>query len=55
MLRGVLQITQDTFHRIWKTGEDVEAAHNQWWYNVYPNLYFDDWLWAHMIWGAEWL
>ena len=38
-----------------KTGEDAEAAHNQWWWDMYPNLFFDDWLWAHMIRGAEWL
>ena len=22
---------------------------------MYPNLFFDDWLWANMIWGAKWL
>ena len=22
---------------------------------MYPNLFFDNWLWANMIWGAEWL
>ena len=38
-----------------KTGEDAETAHNHWWQDVYPNLFFDDWLWANMIWGAEWL
>ena len=38
-----------------KTGEDAEAAHNHWWQDVYLNLFFDDWLWANMIWGAEWL
>ena len=31
------------------------AAHHHWWNNVFPNLFFDDWLWAHMIHGAEWL
>ena len=31
------------------------AAHHHWWNDVFPNLYFDDWLWAHMIRGAEWL
>ena len=30
-------------------------AHHRWWNNVFPNLFFDDWLWAHMICGAEWL
>ena len=50
-----LQITQDTFHGILKTGEDKVAAHNQWWQDIYPNLFFDNWLWANMIQGAEWL
>ena len=31
------------------------AAHHRWWNDVFPNLYFDDRLWAHMIHGAEWL
>ena len=31
------------------------AAHHHWWNDVFPNLYFDDWLWAHTIRGAEWL
>ena len=31
------------------------AAHHHWWNDVFPNLYFDDRLWAHMIRGAEWL
>ena len=31
------------------------AAHHRWWNDVFPNLYFDDRLWAHMICGAEWL
>ena len=31
------------------------AAHHCWWNDVFPNLYFDDRLWAHMIRGAEWL
>ena len=31
------------------------AAHHCWWNNVFPNLFFDDRLWAHMICGAEWL
>ena len=31
------------------------AAHHHWWNDVFPNLYFDNWLWAHMIRGAEWL
>ena len=31
------------------------AAHHRWWNDVFPNLYFDDRLWAHMIRGAEWL
>ena len=31
------------------------VAHYHWWNDVFPNLYFDDWLWAHMIRGAEWL
>ena len=31
------------------------AAHHHWWNNVFPNLFFDDRLWAHMIRGAEWL
>ena len=31
------------------------AAHHCWWNDVFLNLYFDDWLWAHMIRGAEWL
>ena len=30
-------------------------AHHHWWNDVFPNLYFDDRLWAHMIQGAEWL
>ena len=38
-----------------KTGENAEATHNRWWQDAYPNLYFDDQLWAHMIQGAEWL
>ena len=50
-----LQITQDTFHGICKEGEDETAAHHRWWNDIFPNLYFDDWLWAHMIQGAEWL
>ena len=29
--------------------------HHHWWNDVFPNLFFDDWLWAHMIRGAEWL
>ena len=49
------QITQDTFHGIRKDGEDETAGHHQWWNDVFPNLYFDDRLWAHMIQGAEWL
>ena len=48
-------ITQDTFHRIRKEGEDETAAHHCWWDDVFPNLFFDDQLWAHMICGAEWL
>ena len=31
------------------------AAYHHWWNDVFPNLFFDDWLWAHMIHGAEWL
>ena len=31
------------------------AAHHRWWNDIFPNLFFDDWLWAHMICGAEWL
>ena len=31
------------------------AAHHHWWNDVFPNLFFDDRLWAHMIRGAEWL
>ena len=31
------------------------AAHHCWWNDVFPNLYFDNQLWAHMIQGAEWL
>ena len=31
------------------------AAHYHWWNDVFPNLFFDDRLWAHMIHGAEWL
>ena len=31
------------------------ATHHRWWNDVFPNLYFDDRLWAHMIRGAEWL
>ena len=31
------------------------ATHHRWWNDVFPNLFFDDWLWAHMIRGAEWL
>ena len=38
-----------------KEGEDVEAAHHHWWNDVFPNLFFDDRLWAHMIRRAEWL
>ena len=49
------EITQDTFHGIRKEGEDETAAHHRWWNDVFPNLFFDDWLWAHMIHGAEWL
>ena len=30
------------------------AAHHCWWNDVFPNLFFNDWLWAHMIHGAEW-
>ena len=55
MLRRILQITQDTFHGIRKEGEDETAAHHRWWNDVFPNLYFDNRLWAHMIRGAEWL
>ena len=55
MLRRILQITQDTFHGIHKEGEDEMAAHHHWWNDVFPNLFFDDRLWAHMIRGAEWL
>ena len=36
-------------------GEDKMAAHHHWWNDVFPNLFFDDWLWAHMIRRAEWL
>ena len=43
------------FHGIRKAGEDATAAHHRWWNDVFPNLYFDDQLWAHMIRGAEWL
>ena len=38
-----------------KEGEDAEVAHQQWWCDVYPNLFFNDRLWAHMIQGAKWL
>ena len=31
------------------------ATHHRWWNDVFPNLFFDDRLWAHMIRGAEWL
>ena len=31
------------------------VAHHHWWNDVFPNLFFDDQLWAHMICGAEWL
>ena len=31
------------------------ATHHCWWNDIFPNLYFDDQLWAHMIRGAEWL
>ena len=31
------------------------AAHHRWWNDVFPSLFFDDRLWAHMIRGAEWL
>ena len=31
------------------------AAHHRWWNNIFLNLFFDDWLWAHMIRGAKWL
>ena len=31
------------------------ATHHHWWNDVFPNLFFNDQLWAHMIWGAEWL
>ena len=31
------------------------AAHHRWWNDIFPNLFFDDQLWAHMIRGAEWL
>ena len=55
MLRGILQITQDTFHGICKEGEDETTAHHHWWNDIFPNLFFDDQLWAHMIRGAEWL
>ena len=54
-LKRSLQITQDTFHGIRKEGEDEMATHHCWWSDVFPNLYFDDRLWAHMIRGAEWL
>ena len=50
-----MQITQDTFHGVRKEGEDETAAHHRWWNDVFLNLYFDDWLWAHLIQGAEWL
>ena len=53
MLRRILQITQDTFHGIRKEGEDETAAHHCWWNDVFPNLFFDDQLWAHMIHRAE--
>ena len=31
------------------------ATYHRWWNNIFPNLYFDDRLWAHMIQGAKWL
>ena len=31
------------------------AAHHRWWNDVFPNLFFDNRLWAHMIHGAKWL
>ena len=31
------------------------AAHHRWWNDVFPNLFFNDHLWAHMIQGVEWL
>ena len=51
------QITQDTyFGVVWKNDSaDLVVNENQWWRDMYPNLFFDDWLWANMIWGAEWL
>ena len=48
-LKRSFQITQDTFHGICKEGEDEMAAIHHWWHDVFPNLYFDDRLWAHMI------
>ena len=55
MLRRILQITQDTFHGILKEGEDEATAHHRWWNDIFPNLFFNDQLWAHMICRAEWL
>ena len=43
------QITQDTFHGVRKEGEDEMVAHHRWWNDVFPNLFFNDRLWAHMI------
>ena len=33
----------------------MEAAHHCWWNDVFPDLFFNDRLWAHMIRRAEWL
>ena len=35
--------------------DDEMVIHNWWWRDMYLNLYFDNWPWANMIWGAEWL
>ena len=44
-----LQCTQDVFIGFQAPSPPVM------WNDVFPNLYFDDRLWAHMIRGAEWL
>ena len=40
-----------------KPGEpnNKTVIHNQWWRDMYPNLYSNDCLWANMIRRAEWL
>ena len=46
------QITQDAFFRVICAREELWQE-PRWWQEVFLHLYFNNWLWANMIWGGE--